>query len=286
MIKILSAVLIAVTAISSCQKIDSANLGVLDTTESKEVQINLTFSSVDVEQTKALTPSQESVVENVNLYCYSENLKIIKQLYITDFSAVSLNLYTGVWKFFDIANIGYNIGEMTYDELLAYSYSIAQESNLEQSDRLLMKHQSDIAVTESKRIDIALERVVAKIDLRVWLSSDMKDVVMLKTAKLVNVPTSCSLFSGSTSAPSVSSLISYQPIACYDGALFSFYMLENRSGDNVFITSPSDRTSANATPTASYIEIAAETVDAWITYVIYLGGNYGRGNEMYNVGSS
>ncbi|MFR9596825.1 MAG: DUF4906 domain-containing protein [Rikenellaceae bacterium] len=272
MIKIVMAFFVAMTTMTSCQDADINYEGVSPPLSGGEAIVTFTCGVVDALQTRYLTESQESLIDDVNLYCYNENLKIIKQVYIDDFKSISLTLNTGVWKVYAIANIKQDLGYMSYEELLAYNYRIKNEVDLEQNNRLVMTYQEAVVVSGSMKLAIAFERVAAKVNISISLTSEALERMTLNSVRLINVPIKCDLFGGAVSRDA-ESFMSYASQSCYNGMHFSAYMLENLAGENDDIDSAKDKCEANAPKYATYIEIDGAFPYADVIYRVYLGDN-------------
>ncbi|MFI3306895.1 MAG: DUF4906 domain-containing protein, partial [Rikenellaceae bacterium] len=239
--------------------------------EGQSARLAVSFEAEE-QTTRSSGTTMERTINNINIYLFSETFDISQRLYLSDSESLILPITPGDWRVYAIANYGEDMGERSEEEVQSLSFEIVSESDLSYDNQLLMTHESIFTVDDTLSLSVLLSRVVARIDVSVNLTSAAVGNVSLQSIRLVNAPKRCTLF-GESSALSSSDLISYDYQDCSDKSTFSIYMLENLSGENTKITDESDKSEANAPSTAAYLEITGTTIDAWVTYRVYLGRN-------------
>ncbi len=236
--------------------------------EGQSARLTLNFEASEPQMSRATATPQEQEINNLNLYLFNPEMDLSQHLYTHDIGALTLPITPGEWHIYAIANIGMDMGSMSEEQTQNYNYEIVSEENLA-TYGFVMTHQSTFSIGTTNSLDILFERAVARIDLRVDVTSA---AVNIERVKLVNVPKCSRLFSNGNT-PSSQELMTYEYRICGNGSMPSFYMLENLAGVSSQITSEKDKTQSNAPSTASYIEIEGTTSSAWVTYRIYLGRN-------------
>ncbi len=294
--KIITLALLAVATLTSCE-LDKEDVPITpDPTESTEpsipvenfddiyalgwtqqegqtARLTLDFNVTDTTTTRSTGTAMERSVDDVNLYFFNDIMEIEQHIFLGENTSVTLPITPGEWAIYAVANIGYNMGDKSHDELKGYSYDIVLESDLTYKESLIMSYCGGAEISDIETLNILFTRVLSRVDMKISLTGDAASNVMLDRLRMVNMPKRSYLFDDSGAAPDVSDLMTYDYRDCGDGSTISFYMLENLSGNNYSITSEEQKTSANAPSTAAYIEIEAETTTSWVTYRVYLGEN-------------
>ncbi|MFI3303994.1 MAG: DUF4906 domain-containing protein [Rikenellaceae bacterium] len=239
--------------------------------EGQTARLAVSFEAEE-QTTRSSGTTMERTINDINIYLFSETFDISQRLYLNDSSSLVLPITPGDWKVYAIANYGEDMGERSEESLQSLNYEINSESDLSYNSQLLMTHESIFTVDDTLSLSVLLSRVVARIDVSVNLTSAAVGNVTLQSIRLVNAPKRCTLF-GEVGSLSSSDLMTYEYQDCSDKSTFSIYMLENLSGENTAITDEGEKCEANAPSTAAYLEITGTTIDAWVTYRVYLGRN-------------
>ncbi len=234
--------------------------------------------------TKAISDSEASTIDNLNIFYYSEALGIYKHQYF-DGTPAELMLLNSNWDIYFIANVGKSLSTLSLSEVKAYTSTITSEDDLKSGGGVVMTCYKNITISSDCYINVSLERVVAKVNLSVSLASSVQGVISITDIEIVNVPTSCSLF---TPNSPTSSMSTYSKSCSSSGGDISFYMFENMQGENSAITTPENKVASKAPTNATYVLISAKSAIADIKYCIYLGENTTYSfdvcrNKEYNV---
>ncbi len=226
-----------------------------------------------------LSDSEESAIDNYNIFCFNlQNGEEIHQ-YVTSGKAVDLLLEKGTWEIYVVANTNSDLGTKTIESLKTYSVNYITAGNLLNDSRLHMSYYDTIEVTKDATIDLKLERAYAKVNIDITLSGAATDYTII-SREVKRAPMLGYLFKDNIST--------FTGIHFSPDENFSFYMFENLQGINTDITSAKNKIAANAPTYATYIEVVAQSSTQEITYTYYLGENTIndfniRRNHTYNI---
>lgn len=237
-----------------------------------EVSLTINFSTSGM-TSKALDIEQERAFKDINIYMYHQQTGVCKRQYTVGSSRITLSVPKGDYDVYVIANRGFDLGPKEKTEIENYKWDIGQETDLENNSVLPLAGTKKISVTGNLLTGFTLKRLVAKVNVSVVVAPNIADHVQLNTVQLVNVPVSCRCF-----APNIPDrdFIVY-PVRSADeftnGKMGSFYLFENRAGENEGIHEEKYKCKETAPGNASYLHIKGQTNNKLLDYYIYLGEN-------------
>lgn len=236
------------------------------TTDTPTLSIKFNCEGMEVinSATRALSPSQERTIRDLNIYLFHRAMGIVKHEYVTYSRTVSLNLSRGEYDVYAIANYGSNMGNRPQSEVANFKVFINNESALESNSALMMSGYQRVSVTANSNLSIELRRIVAKVDVSINVVPDFN--FTLHSARVVNTPQSCSVHNGN----SAYNLLSYDE---HTSSSFSFYMFENLQGKNNSIATEQQKNKDAAPSGATYLYLLGACEGAKVEYSIYLGEN-------------
>ena len=245
----------------------------VETSDSTNVTFNIACPEAEV-ATRALDPSQEKFVYDLNIYLFHKRSGLPKHIYIKDkTSSITTMLVNGDYDLYVIANTGGNLGELTEDQVRKYSLDISDETDLSTDNMLPMSASQSITVNKDNTvIPVSLVRMTAKVVFSLTIAPEVSGQITLQTVQIVNVPKSLSYFLDNRAV--ANSMINYSK-QNISGNTFSgtFYVPENLQGVHASITDQKDKNPANAPAGATYLFIQGTTYGRQVAYYIYLGGN-------------
>lgn len=245
----------------------------VETSDSTNVTFNIACPEAEV-ATRALDPSQEKFVYDLNIYLFHKRSGLPKHIYIKDkTSSITMMLVNGDYDLYVIANTGGNLGELTEDQVRKYSLDISDETDLPTDNMLPMSASQSITVNKDNTvIPVSLVRMTAKVVFSLTIAPEVSGQITLQTVQIVNVPKSLSYFLDNRAV--ANSMINYSK-QNISGNTFSgtFYVPENLQGVHASITDQKDKNPANAPAGATYLFIQGTTYGRQVAYYIYLGGN-------------
>ena len=244
----------------------------VETSDSTNVTFNIACPEAEV-ATRALDPSQEKFVYDLNIYLFHKRSDLPKHIYIKDkTSSITTMLVNGDYDLYVIANTGGNLGELTEDQVRKYSLDISDETDLSTDNMLPMSASQSITVNKDNTvIPVSLVRMTAKVVFSLTIAPEVSGQIVLQTVQIVNAPRTVSYFSDNRAA---GELLNYSK-QNISGNTFSgtFYVPENLQGVHASITDQKDKNPANAPAGATYLFIQGTTYGRQVAYYIYLGGN-------------
>lgn len=222
--------------------------------------------------TRALDPSQEKAIRDLNIYLFHKSTDISKHIFSNDGTKqIDATLIKGDYDLFVIANSGGNLGELTRNQAEGYALNISEESDLSANDALPMSARQSFSANQKTVIPVSLVRVTAKVQFSLTIAPEVSGQIVLQTVQIVNAPRTVSYFSDNRAA---GELLNYSK-QNISGNTFSgtFYVPENLQGVHASITDQKDKNPANAPAGATYLFIQGTTYGRQVAYYIYLGGN-------------
>lgn len=223
--------------------------------------------------TRALDPSQEKAIRNLNVYLFHKTTDISKHIYSNDGTQrIDATLVKGEYDLFVIANAGGNLGDLTREQAEARALNISDESDLTRNDALPMSARQPVTANQNAVIQVSLVRLTAKVEFSLTIAPAVSGQIVLQTVQLMNAPRSVSYFADNRA--SSGDLVSFtkQNIT---GSTFSgiYYVPENLQGVNAAIKDQKDKNPSNAPAGATYLYVQGTTYGRQVAYYIYLGGN-------------
>ena len=209
------------------------------------VSLHVTCPEMEL-RTRALDPSQEKRIADLNIYFYHKTLDIARHIYSkgsTD--QVVVSLFSGDYDLYALANAGRDLGEQDKTDLEKYRFTFSATEAENPENHLPMSASQSISVRGNTDIRIGLIRCVARIDLNLSVDAGFSDRFTLESLQLINAPASVSAFS--ENRPATEALCNYSRTGITGNALsYSFYTAENMQGVNGSITDPKDKIRQNA----------------------------------------
>lgn len=236
------------------------------------VSLHVTCPEMEL-RTRALDPSQEKRIADLNIYFYHKTLDIARHIYSkgsTD--QVVVSLFSGDYDLYALANAGRDLGEQDKTDLEKYRFTFSATEAENPENHLPMSASQSISVRGNTDIRIGLIRCVARIDLNLSVDAGFSDRFTLESLQLINAPASVSAFS--ENRPATEALCNYSRTGITGNALsYSFYTAENMQGVNGSITDPKDKNRQNAPKAATYLHVQGSGLNGKADYFIYLGEN-------------
>ena len=222
--------------------------------------------------TRALDPSQEKAIRNLNVYLFHKTTDISKHIYSNDGTQrIDATLVKGEYDLFVIANAGGNLGELTREQAETRALNISDESDLTRNDALPMSARQPVTANQNAVIPVSLVRLTAKVEFSLTIAPTVSGQIVLQTVQLMNAPRSVSYFADNRTS---GELLNF-PKQNITGNTFSgtYYVPENLQGINAAIKDQKDKNPSNAPVGATYLYVQGTTYGRQVAYYIYLGGN-------------
>lgn len=244
----------------------------VETSDSANVTFNISCPETEM-ATRALDPSQEKAIRDLNIYLFHKTTDISKHIYSNDGTRrIDATLVKGEYDLFVIANAGGNLGELTREQAETRTLNISEESDLTRNDALPMSARQPVTANQNAVIPVSLVRLTAKVEFSLTIAPAVSGQIVLQTVQLMNAPRSVSYFADNRA--SSGGLVSFakQNIT---GSTFSgtYYVPENLQGIHSTITDQKDKNPSNAPAGATYLYVQGTTYGRQVAYYIYLGGN-------------
>ena len=147
--------------------------------------------------TRALDPTQESAVHDLNIYFFSRKFPddIARHVYTNGgVSRVPVDLFPADYDMYVIANVGRDLGERSREQIAGYTATVASEQELTRAGRLPMAVHQEVSVTGDASLSVNLVRCVAKIDLSLSVAPALRGHLVLRSVRLCGAQRSCKLF--------------------------------------------------------------------------------------------
>ena len=261
-------ILFIVMALYSCARpMDSAS----GTSDSTNVTFNISCPETEM-ATRALDPSQEKAIRDLNIYLFHKTTDISKHIYSNDGTRrIDATLVKGEYDLFVIANAGGNLGELTREQAETRALNISEESDLTRNDALPMSARQAVTANQNAVIPVSLVRLTAKVEFSLTIAPAVSGQIVLQTVQLMNAPRSVSYFADNRAS---GELLNF-PKQNITGNTFSgtYYVPENLQGINAAIKDQKDKNPSNAPVGATYLYVQGTTYGRQVAYYIYLGGN-------------
>ena len=153
----------------------------VETSDSTNVTFNIACPEAEV-ATRALDPSQEKFVYDLNIYLFHKRSDLPKHIYIKDkTSSITTMLVNGDYDLYVIANTGGNLGELTEDQVRKYSLDISDETDLSTDNMLPMSASQSITVNKDNTvIPVSLVRMTAKVVFSLTIAPGFSSMVMIR----------------------------------------------------------------------------------------------------------
>ena len=222
--------------------------------------------------TRALDPSQEKAIRNLNIYLFHKTTDISKHIFSNDGAKqIGATLVKGDYDLFVIANAGENLGELTREQAEAHALNISDETDLTANDALPMSARQPVTANQNAVIPVSLVRLTAKVEFSLTIAPAVSGQIVLQTVQLMNAPRSVSYFADNRAS---GALLNF-PKQNISGNTFSgtYYVPENLQGIHSTITDQKDKNPSNAPAGATYLYVQGTTYGRQVAYYIYLGGN-------------
>lgn len=264
-------------------------------TDSSTLTINC-FVGMQESHTRAAV---DYILRDVNIYLYCSQFGIAKHYYQTVSGTGTLNieLVNGKYDIYVVGNYGSDLGERTYLWLLNnLKAEITTENDIHQNGRkMAMSVRQQVTVRGNTTLNLALERLSAKVTFNVSMSKDMAVDSKIVHLQLFNLNGRVSYFLRSyISNSNIGCIKSYPKLDVSSMTLKavskSWYIMENRQGNVGTITNPQQRAQSNAPSSATYLWLRIERNGKFIDYRIYLGENDTKNfdvmrntNYVYNI---
>ena len=241
------------------------------TSDSTNVKFNISCPENEI-ATRALDPSQEKAIRNLNVYLFHITTDISKHIYSNDGTQrIDATLVKGEYDLFVIANAGGNLGELTREQAEARALNISDESDLTRNDALPMSARQSVTANQNAVIPVSLVRLTAKVEFSLTIAPAVSGQIVLQTVQLMNAPRSVSYFADNRASRE---LLNF-PKQNITGNTFSgtYYVPENLQGINAAIKDQKNKNPSNAPVGATYLYVQGTTYGRQVAYYIYLGGN-------------
>lgn len=235
-----------------------------------ECRLTLSLSVPESETvTRSLTPEAEKSVSDLNLYLLNE--AVDKHFFISPCaSSVTLNVPSGSYELFLIANTGSDLGNMTRQQVEDYRYRINAESDLEKNGRLLMCARQRIHVQNDTELNLVLSRLAAKVEIR-YSVAPQAGALTLNSIQIKSAANSVPLFGQERKADAVVDYAAHT--LTHNAGTLTAYVLENCQGVNSSVYVQELKDSAHAPQNSTYVIVRGTYADKAVAYRIYLGEN-------------
>ena len=208
--------------------------------------------------TRALDPSQEKAIRNLNVYLFHKTTDISKHIYSNDGTQrIDATLVKGEYDLFVIANAGGNLGELTREQAETRALNISDESDLTRNDALPMSARQPVTANQNAVIPVSLVRLTAKVEFSLTIAPTVSGQIVLQTVQLMNAPRSVSYFADNRTS---GELLNF-PKQNITGNTFSgtYYVPENLQGINAAFKDQKDKHRSNAPVGATYVYVQGTT---------------------------
>lgn len=226
------------------------------------ITLNLDYADPSIVETKA--PS------DCNIYYYCDALKFSHHAYGTYGSAVVESLPQGNYDIYTIVGFGSDLGPKTKAELEGLSINSTDRTSVESNNTFTNK--SSHTITRDATINIAVTRLLAKVDFNITVDPAFAPNFTLEYMELLNINNKISLYADSKLT---NGAINYPKEVVTGTAVSKSYLLhENLQGVNSSITDQRHKTSGNApSDKCTHLHIRGYSNGAKVDYYIYLGAN-------------
>lgn len=226
------------------------------------ITLNLNYSSQTIVETKA--------VMDCNIYYYCDQLRFSHHTYGTYGSAVVESLPQGTYDIYTIVGYGSDLGPKTKAELESILIYSTDRGSVESNN--VYSNKSKHTITSDATINIAVTRLLAKVDFNITVDAAFAPNFTLESVELLNINNQASLYADSKLT---SGAINYPKEAVTGTTVSKSYLItENLQGINGSITDQRHKTSGNApSDKCSHLHIRGYSNGAKVDYYIYLGAN-------------
>ena len=232
-------------------------------------QITMTFKCGEMSPTR--TASSDTRIDDINLYLFPVNGDPARHIYIAPVRSVVLELPKGDYALYAIANLGSDAGDRAQD--FVRTLHVERNPLAFDDSPVPMSAQQAVAVRGDTQIAVSLVRVVAKVNFSYSVAADFAKSFRVKSVQLHNVPRSAILF-GSSRADNAGAVADMAPVETSATTYTAtYYLLENRQGENISINEQQQKNETRAPQYATYIAITGEADGIKVMYRIYLGEN-------------
>lgn len=226
------------------------------------ITLNLNYSSQTIVETKA--------VMDCNIYYYCDQLRFSHHTYGTYGSAVVESLPQGTYDIYTIVGYDSDLGPKTKAELESILIYSTDRGSVESNN--VYSNKSKHTITSDETINIAVTRLLAKVDFNITVDAAFAPSFTLESVELLNINNQTSLYADSKLT---SGAINY-PKEVVTGTTVnkSYLITENLQGVNGSITDQRHKTSSNApSDKCTHLHIRGYSKGAKVDYYIYLGIN-------------
>lgn len=266
-----------------CCACSDADIELNPATQAKQ-QLAMTFRCGAMSPTRAAT--DDTRIDDINLYLFPANGDPARHLYIAPVRPVVLELPKGDYTLYAIANLGHDAGERTQD--FVRTLRVERDPFALENAPFPMSAEQAISVRDDMQIAVSLIRAVAKVNFSYTVAADFAKSFCVKSVQLHNVPRSAILF-GSSRADNAGAVADMAPVETSATTyIATYYLLENRQGENISINEQQQKNETRAPQYATYIAITGEADGIKVMYRIYLGENNTTDfnvtrNRVYNI---
>ena len=236
----------------------------------------------DGDGTKSSVTADDDMIKDLDIFVYSGGI-LEGEAYVTDFKTAKINLTSGKeYSFYALVNTGDIQAPTREEELATYRYRINGMSDFNAKGFPMTASKTVKIQNLSQTVDLQLERLIAKINLKVDASA--LPGFKVTSARLVNSPADITPFttgSEATSAIAGDAASSGDLSLLNSGKTAAFYMLENCQG--VLLPQNKDQWEkipdnipADKRGLCTYMEVSATLdgsvgLEGPVTYRFYLG---------------
>ena len=246
--------------------------------------ITMTFRCGAMSPTRAA--AGDTRIDDINLFLFPANGDPAQHVYVAPVQSVVLELPKGDYMLYAIANLGHNTGDRAQD----FVRTLRTERNpLALGDSPFpMSAEQAVSVRGNAQIAVSLVRAVAKVNFTYSVAEDFAKTFRVKSVQLHNVPRSAALF-GFSRADNAGAVADMPPVETSATTYAAtYYLLENRQGENISINEQQQKDETRAPEYATYIAITGEADGIKVVYRIYLGENNTTDfnvtrNRVYNI---
>lgn len=259
--KIVILILPLLALVSSCAKDD------LDI--SKGRQARLTLNICEEEPRLATRVTDETAVQDVNVFLYDVREIVRPQHFYVRGSVLECSVPVGEYEVYAVANLHEDMGAMDRGALLAYEFRVPRSYA-----SLPMSGQAACAVgPKTQSITVAVRRNVAKIVCNISFYGTNYNL-RLQSVQMMDMAGVTTLFSENQQARELSSS-ELSAMASHETSKASrtFYLAENCRGEVPGIASQEQKCAGNAPIGATFLRIKAQREGKLLTYDVYLGEN-------------
>ncbi len=271
--RILTALLLAATIISSCTKeIEELPTPTPDTPDQNTpVMVRMNLSPENLETTTKAV--DESTIFDVNIFLFGNT---DYQFYESG-TNLSYELLPGEYTLYAVANAGVNMGERSETYLNSYKTT---NQTIGQDNRIVMSTKISVSIPSTTSAytlpDVTLFRSAAKVTYNISVDESVQSSISLQSVTLHSEATWCSVFdvdAAPTANPEDYSDRATVEISDPTQYSETVYLIENLQGVVSSITDQRDKSPENAPENATYLKIYAKASGKIIEYIVYLGEN-------------